>query len=225
VNHRVLVVADVRLFRDGIVDALRRHTDMTVVAAAATFAEATRGSHDLHPDVILIDAAMTQCHETIASVVTERPEIKVIVIGIGSDSRSLIDYAEAGVAGFVPREGSIDDVLLAVERAARGELDCSPRQAAALLCRVTELARGTHHPSERARLTLRESEVLRLIDHGFANKRIAGTLGIELATVKNHVHNILEKLQCRTRAEAAARSRGSTAGRPRVEPSLDALSN
>lgn len=223
VNYQVLVVADVRLFRDGIVHALSRRAEVSVVAAAATAAEATRLSRDLGPDVILIDSAMATCHETIQAVLSVQPQTKVIVIGMGVDSRSLLDYAEAGVAGFVSREGTIDDVVSAVERAARGELDCSPRQAAALLGRVTELARGIRHRGEGRRLTLREREVLRLIDHGLSNKQIASKLGIELPTVKNHVHNILEKLQCCGRVEAAERARARMVALPERDRSSPAL--
>lgn len=212
--HRLVVVADVRLFREGIVEALGRCAKIDVIADAATIAEAVRVCDALRPDVMLIDTAMSCCRETIHAVAANHPPIKVIAIGMSSDARSLIDYAEAGVAGFVPREGSIDDVVLAVERAANGELGCSPRQAAALLGRVTELARGVPPHSDHARLTDRESEVLRLVADGFSNKRIAATLGIELATVKNHVHNILEKLRCHSRAEAASRARVAIAVLP-----------
>lgn len=222
-DHRVLVVADVRLFRDGIVQALSRRPELSVVAAAATISEAARLSQDLGPDVILIDLAMATCRETIQAVLSVQPQVKVIAIGMGVDSRSLLDYAEAGVAGFVSREGTIDDVVSAVERAARGELDCSPRQAAALLGRVTELARGIRLGGKGRRLTLREREVLRLIDHGLSNKQIAGKLGIELATVKNHVHNILEKLQCCGRVEAAERARARIATLPEGDPASPAL--
>jgi DNA-binding NarL/FixJ family response regulator len=206
------------------VEALSRRAELMVAGAAATFEEAAQCARDLQPDVMLIDSAMAACRRTIHAVVTTLPAIKVIVIGMSADAQSLIEHAEAGVAGFVPRDGSIGDVVLAVERAARGELACSPRQAAALLGRVTELARGGSSVAERSRLTERESEVLRYIDHGLSNKRIAATLGIELATVKNHVHNILEKLQCRTRAEAASQARAAVAVLPGSDHPLRPLS-
>jgi DNA-binding NarL/FixJ family response regulator len=111
----------------------------------------------------------------------------------------------------VAREGSVHDLVDAVERAARGELQCSPQVAGTLIRRLAwrAAAGATLIPSP---LTARESEIVRLIDEGLSNKEIAVRLGIEVATVKNHVHNLLEKLRVRRRSEAAARLRVLPAG-------------
>src|SRR5439155_827652 len=111
------------------------------------------------------------------------------------------------------REASIDDLVTVIESVARGEAICSPRVAAGLLRRVAALAAGHGGDLPRAQLTNREREIVRLIDNGLSNKEIARALGIEVATVKNHVHNILEKLQVHRRGEAAARVRGTSRGR------------
>jgi DNA-binding NarL/FixJ family response regulator len=100
----------------------------------------------------------------------------------------------------------------------RGEFLCSPGTAATLLRRVAALAAERHTADNGARLTPREQQVVRLIDEGLSNKEIARRLSIEVRTVKNHVHSILEKLQVRRRGEAAARMRAVGASRLSGEP-------
>jgi DNA-binding CsgD family transcriptional regulator len=116
--------------------------------------------------------------------------------------------AEAGVVGYVGAEGSLDDVTAAIEGAARGEPRCTPQVVAALLRRVAALA-GEVRPTRVGlpALTGREHQVVALIEAGLSNKEIARRLHVEVATVKNHVHNILKKLQARSRVEIVARVR------------------
>ena len=126
------------------------------------------------------------------------------------------DWADA--ASHVVKKAP-DVVLLDTslpDSVARGEMLCSPRLAATLLRRVATLARGTRRLGP-VQLTPRELEIVELIDEGLSNKAIATRLSIELATVKNHVHNILEKLEVSSRAAAAARVRASS-GRRRARP-------
>jgi DNA-binding NarL/FixJ family response regulator len=104
----------------------------------------------------------------------------------------------------VLRDGTVDDLVATIESASRGELRCSAKIAAALLRRVADLATERDISKTNARLTRREQENACLVEEGLSNKEIAARLFIEVATVKNHVHNILEKLQVRTRGEAAA---------------------
>jgi DNA-binding NarL/FixJ family response regulator len=123
----------------------------------------------------------------------------------------VIPCAEAGVAACLPRETTLADLSATIERVAAGESNASPRVAAMLLRRIATLAERN---SPEANLTAREEEILVLIDDGLSNKQIARRLSIELPTVKNHVHNILEKLHVHRRYEAAARMRARTAALP-----------
>jgi DNA-binding NarL/FixJ family response regulator len=104
----------------------------------------------------------------------------------------------------VSREGSLEDLISALDSVSRGELLCPPRIAAGLRRRVAALAAARAPVGPRGHLTRREAEVAGLIDAGLSNKQIAQRLCIEVPTVKNHVHNILEKLQVHRRGEAAA---------------------
>ncbi len=130
-----------------------------------------------------------------------------MALAVSEVESDVLAWAEAGVVGYVPREASLEDLVSTIEAVVRGELRCSPRIAATLFRRVTKLSANRRHTPQGIHLTPRELEILDLIDHGLSNKQIAGKLGIEVATVKNHVHNILEKLQVNRRGEAAARMR------------------
>jgi DNA-binding NarL/FixJ family response regulator len=123
---------------------------------------------------------------------------------VGGNAADIIVCAEAGASGYVTREGSLADLVTAINSAAQDELACSPKIAAALIRRVATLAAAHRDDAVGARLSRREIEIVSLIDRGLTNKEIAGRLFIALATVKNHVHNVLDKLDVQGRDEAAA---------------------
>src|SRR5262249_10913963 len=133
------------------------------------------------------------------------PQVRVIGFGVEEIEGEILACAEAGLAGYVPCDASLDDLVVRVESVLRGELLCTPRMAATLFHRLeTQAGNGRGEPQAVA-LTAREREVLRLIDGGLSNKEIAVRLRIEVSTVKNHVHKVLEKLNVTSRAQAAAR--------------------
>jgi DNA-binding NarL/FixJ family response regulator len=200
---RVAVVAEVRLYRDGIAQALERDPRFEVVVVAGTSAEGIALIAERLPDVALVDLATRDGPALVRALLAEAPEVFVVTLGVDEDEDQLLPLAEAGMAGYVSREGSLDDLLATMESVSRGESLCSPRIAAALLRRVAALA-GEHRRPEPAPLTAREQQVLALVEQGLSNKQIARALTIQVPTVKNHVHTILEKLQVSRRGEAAA---------------------
>jgi two-component system nitrate/nitrite response regulator NarL len=204
----VLIVADIRLYRDGLADALARREALHVAGTAASREDAIAFLDTSHPDVVLVDMAMLDGHATAQALLEHMPDTRVVALAVPELERDVLSCAELGVAGLVPRDASLDELVATLECAARGEVRCSPRMAAAILRRLAKLA--TEHGAARldVLLTSRESEIIELIDRGLSNKEIARRLGIEVATVKNHVHNILEKLQVHRRSEAAAWARG-----------------
>jgi DNA-binding NarL/FixJ family response regulator len=143
----------------------------------------------------------------VRTLVAATPEIKVVALGIPGVEPDVIAIAEAGASGYVARDGSMDDLVAVVESVARGECLLSPDIAAKLFRRVATLAREPRLEPMDGKLTARELDVLGLIDDGLSNKEIAKALSIELPTVKNHVHSVLEKLNVRRRTAAAARAR------------------
>jgi DNA-binding NarL/FixJ family response regulator len=130
--------------------------------------------------------------------------VKVVAFSVAETEDEICECAEAGIAGYVARDGSKEDLIAAVEYAVRGEVICSPRAAACLFRRLAAHVRTTRQRPREAALTSREQDIIALIDKGLSNKEIARQLKISLPTVKNHVHNILEKLQVRRRGAAAA---------------------
>jgi DNA-binding NarL/FixJ family response regulator len=210
---RVAIVADTRLYREGLAQVLSRDSCITVVATAARQDEALTSLSDLHVDVILADMAMPESRAALRAIVERLPQARVVALGVVEENDDVLGCAEAGVAGYVPREASLGDLKRVIESVARGETICSPRVAAGLLRRVAALAAERGAGLRPSGLTGREHEIVCLIERGLSNKEIARHLGIEVATVKNHVHNLLEKLQVHRRGEAAARLRGTTRGR------------
>jgi DNA-binding NarL/FixJ family response regulator len=204
---RVLIVSAVRLFRDGIAQALDHPPRFHVVGTARTSQEAIARLGAQAADVALIDLALPGGLLLVREARDIRAEVKVVVLSVPDAEPDVIACVEAGAAGFVTVEGSLDDLSAVLESVGRGETLCSPRMAAALLRRVNALAerRGG---ALCATLTARERQIIRLLEYGLSNKEIARELQIELPTVKNHVHNILGKLQVARRSDVAARFRG-----------------
>ena len=208
---QVFIVADVSVHRDGLQELLEREACIDVIGAAATVPQSIAEISNLAPDVVLLDVAGENRVAAITALVQAIPGVKVIACAVPETEQDVIPCAEAGVAACLPRETPLTELGATIERVASGESIASPRVAAMLLRRVATLA-ARSSPDER--LTAREGEILELIDDGLSNKQIALRLSIELSTVKNHVHNILEKLQVHRRYEAAARMRGATAPLP-----------
>ena len=202
---RVLVVAGVRFYRDGIAAVLSADSRFEVVGCVADVPEAAAFA-SLEPDVILLDLAGADGPGRVRSLLRRAPAACVVALGVKEAEDDVLPLAEAGVAGYVTRDGSVDDLLAAIVSVAAGETICSPRMTATLLRRVALLARdrAAEEPDPERDLTSRERQIVALIDEGLSNKEIATRLRIELATVKNHVHNILEKLRVHRRGEAAA---------------------
>jgi DNA-binding NarL/FixJ family response regulator len=211
---RLLVVAESRFYREGLARCLEENDGITVAGTASSAVEAGalgRASADL----VLLDQSGRQGVGDIHALRHAMPGLPIVVLGLREVERELISCAEAGIAGYVALDASLDDLVAAIETAARGEMLCTPKLAATLLRHIGALA-ADRERSTRGRLTAREAEIVALIDQGLSNREIAERLCIEVPTVKNHVHSILGKLNVRRRGAAAAavRSRSeSGAGR------------
>jgi DNA-binding NarL/FixJ family response regulator len=118
------------------------------------------------------------------------------------DETQVLTCAQIGIAGYVTRDGSVEDVVAAIKAAARGEVHCSPKIAGSLFRRIAALSAERSGRTVSGALTAREAQILKLVQEGMSNKMISRNLGIELPTVKNHVHSILVKLGVHRRAEA-----------------------
>ena len=217
VARRVLVVDDTRLSREALTSFLESEPWVGAVDAAGDTAATMERLQCFQPDVVLLNMATVGSPGIVGAVVGADDAACVIAIGVSGSEDEAIALAEAGVAGYLLREASREDLAMAVQSLARGESLCPPQISAALLRRVASMAAERRSLAAGSHLTAREHQVLRLIDQGLSNRQIGQHLGIEVRTVKNHVHNILEKLHVHRRGEAAARMRAvgpSGAGPP-----------
>jgi two-component system, NarL family, nitrate/nitrite response regulator NarL len=207
VDITVLVVADVRLYREGLSASLGAQPGLAVVGATGERQAALDLLATGRPDVVVLDMATRDSLGLARAIVAARPSARIVAFAVEEVDREILVCAEAGVAAWVACEGSVDDLVATIKHVVRDELLCSPRITATLFRRLASLARGAAPTESSGGLTGREREIVALIDRGLSNKEIAQRLHLEVATVKNHVHNILEKLQVARRSEAAARLR------------------
>jgi two-component system nitrate/nitrite response regulator NarL len=203
----VFLVAETRFYREGLADALDRRSALRVVGTAATAGNALGRIRLLAPDVVLLDTAVGGMFELVRNLGGAAAPIPVIALALPERASEVVACAEAGVSGYVTQDASLDDLAGTIRDVLRGELRCPPRIAATLFKRVAALAAAPGRPVVATILTAREREVLAVLDEGLSNKQIAARLCIEIATVKNHVHHILEKLQVASRSEATAYAR------------------
>jgi two-component system, NarL family, nitrate/nitrite response regulator NarL len=202
---RLLILGETGLYREALAGSLRRDDRFEVVAVAADVAEALMVLDHVEADVLLVEMRTTDGADALRTLAKAAPHVKLVALGVPELEPDVIAIAEAGASGYVTPDGSIEDLASVVQCVERGEVLCSPGMTAGLFRHVGALARERGlDPIEK--LTARELDVLGLIQEGRSNKEIAAELSIELPTVKNHVHRILEKLHVHSRSEAAARA-------------------
>jgi DNA-binding NarL/FixJ family response regulator len=208
---RISIVVDVCLYREGLAAILGRHEQITVVASAASVDEFLAGAAQ-GPQIVLLDLTSADGLAAIELIASKLPQVKVVGLAVQPVEKEIIGWAEAGAAGFVARDATLDDLVAAVLAAAKGEI----RISGDLFRHVAALAASAQPQPDGARLTRREWEIVGLIEDGFSNKEIARRLCIQVSTVKNHVHNILNKLDARRRAQVVARVRAPELARRMV---------
>lgn len=211
---RVLIIHRNRILRESLAFVLAQQHNITLAAAVAGASEILGGVGQLRPDVIVMDLrplgreGLREAHLIRGGY----PEAKILMMGLTGLESDVLACIEAGAAGYLPQEASLEDLLNNIQAVAAKEALCSPKVAGALFSRLAESAREREirRLLGLPNLTRRELEIIALVEEGLSNKEIAVHLRIEVPTVKNHIHNILEKLQLGNRREAAryARERG-----------------
>jgi two-component system nitrate/nitrite response regulator NarL len=206
----VLIVADVRLYREGLAASLSGCAQLSVTATCGGRVDALSRLRDVAVDVAIVDMASRASLELIGDLRRASAAIKILAFAVEEVTADILDCAEAGATGYVTADASLEELVTAIECIAREELVCSPRIAATLFRRLSELTDGVVPGAPKGALTSRERQVFDFIRQGQSNKEIAQNLNIAEPTVKNHVHRVLEKLEVTTRAQAAARGVPST---------------
>jgi DNA-binding NarL/FixJ family response regulator len=202
----VLIVDDHAVFRRGLELVLAEEPDLEIVGEARDGLEAIERAADLLPDVVLMDVRMPVVGgiEAARRIRTARPGTKVVMLTGSENEEDLFAAVRVGATGYLLKEVATDEVAGAVRAVARGHAFIAPTMATKLLGEFNVLSRRVDSQLGAVpRLTDREVEVLRLVAKGMSNKEIATDLIIAENTVKNHVRNILDKLQLRSRMEAA----------------------
>lgn len=213
----LLILSETRLYREALAEALQRQPGLRVAGTAGDAGEGLERAIAAGADLLLVDATLPGALDLIRALGHEAPAAHAVLLGLPEDEDAVVACAEAGAAGYLARDASLEELVEAIRSVERGELICSPRTAGMLLRRLAWRAAAADVAAGPATapslLTRREAEILHLIDDGLSNKEIAVHLGIEVATVKNHVHNLLRKLHVRRRSEAAARTRPASSAR------------
>jgi DNA-binding NarL/FixJ family response regulator len=200
---RVLVVEDIRLHRESLVALLRSEAGVADAVGSAGGEDALARLGELDFEVVLVSLATTGIWASCRDVVAAAGPGRVIAYAVSGADDEVLACVAAGVSGYLLRTEPYPELVKAVLAAVRGEIRCPPSVAAVLMRRMGPQG-APPNVSGTGRLTAREREILALIDDGMSNKEIARKLSIEVRTVKNHVHNLLEKLQVHRRGEAAA---------------------
>ena len=206
---RVLLIEDNRLLREGIAAALDGQGDFEVIAQAED-GDAIRMLKESGktPDVVLLDLGLEKSNslQLMSSLRTELPDVRVIAMDILPEHVDMVEFVEAGGAGFILKSASLQDYVSTITSVAKGEKVLPAVLTASLFTQIVESALTSEKgiPDSAIRLTNREKEIVNLISEGLSNKEIAARLHIATHTVKSHVHNILEKLTLSSRLQIAA---------------------
>ncbi|MCL5256498.1 MAG: response regulator transcription factor [Chloroflexi bacterium] len=204
---RILLADDRPLFRKGLAALLSSRGDLIVVGEASDGCEAVDRARELQPDLILMDIHMPNCDGLKATriIKQEFPDIKIIMLTVSDDDESLFEAIKSGARGYLLKNLEPEQLFGYLEGVSRGEAPISPPMATKILTEFASQTRRAPAGEESKReLTQREREVLQLVTNGASNKEIAVRLNITENTVKNHLRNILEKLQLQNRVQIAA---------------------
>lgn len=204
---QAVIVSQVCLLRECIGKSLDQDASIRVVGDCATLDHALASMENLGPDMILLDAAFSGGANAAAQLSEAGGTTQIVAVGLEESEENILDWAEAGIAGYVADTASMGELPQLLKQIRWGGQSCSSRVVGALLRRVGRMGKRGELPggAPLAELTPREKTIHRCIGVGLTNKDIARQLNISIGTTKSHVHNILGKLNLTNRAQVAAR--------------------
>ena len=205
---RIVILHSHRLFRETLAMTLSQQEGIAVSCEVSSLDQIHVDGAEFQCDLFLVEASapLRRCLEQVRCLQTIVSGCKTIILGVPDTDEAVMFCIEVGGAsGYVLDNGSFDDLVRNIRAVAAGETVCSPHVANLAFTRISALARqanatGANQPQY---LTRREQDIIESIEKGLCNKEIAVRLGIEVSTVKNHVHNILDKLKLQDRRSAA----------------------
>lgn len=207
---RIVLIEDNRLLREGIATTLKGQADLRVVAALDGNHDSLLRVRKARPHVILMDLGLRNRNglRFVASITKELPQTKVIGMGLIPTQQDIVEFVEAGAAGFILKDATIRDVLRTIRAVAQGTKILPPLLTESLFTHVVNhaLRKVKGELPGAVRMTKREREIIVLIAEGLSNKEIAQRTYISTYTVKSHIHNILEKMSLHSRLQIATYS-------------------
>lgn len=208
-----VIVSDIRIYCDGLALMLKNAETFERVEECLNHHEAIAVVNFLKPDIVLVDMAMLQGYQVVKYLRDNFPDTRIIALALAEDDHCIVSCVEAGIAGYILRDSSLDDLLNAIREVLKGRLYCPERIASNIIDLLQRFINtpskvethsqqsSSHQPSPN--LTRREVQIADLMASGLSNKQIAQNLCIEVSTVKNHVHSILVKMGVENRTHAA----------------------
>jgi DNA-binding NarL/FixJ family response regulator len=206
---RVIIADDHELARLGLRTMLMPEPDLEVVGEAATGREAVELSRKLEPDLVLMDIRMPDLDGLVATraIKEELPRTSILIVTLSEDPDYLLEALRVGAAGYVLKDASRREVVMAVRQVLSGESPLDPKLAAQLIRRLATQTPPKDQPAKRGDdLTQRELDVVRLVAEGKTNAEIGQSLFVSVGTVKVHVEHIIDKLGVSDRTQAAVRA-------------------
>jgi len=206
---RVLVVDPSEVFRTGLRAVLDAETDVEIVGEVGDGAAAMQASEELQPDVVVLEVRLagTSGVDVARALLRARPELRILVLTWSEDEVDLRAAVRAGAQGYLLKDVPADELAAALRTVSLGKPMVSPALAPKLMSELaTAVRRDAPRAEGTARLTERELEVLRLVARGMSNRAVAESLFLSENTVKNHVRNILDKLEAHSRMEAVVKA-------------------
>lgn len=205
----IIILTPVRLLGDGLAACFSERPGMNVLAVVNDLAGLRETLATSEAEVVLIDATHGAEFYDVRAIAAEWSDVALVALGLNEQRDEVIRCGRAGFVGYIARDASVDELCNALREIVAGRLSCPPQIAGGLL---RALFRRESRPRDvdldvDPALTRRESEVLQLIGRGLSNKEIAGELCLSVATVKHHVHHILDKLKFKRRTQALQRVR------------------
>jgi DNA-binding NarL/FixJ family response regulator len=202
---RLVIVSSVRLVREGMAATLRDRRGIVVADAVGLSPPEISRIADAEPDIVLVDIGEVNPIAVGRMIKTVSPGVKLLAFPLDEIDDRVFACAAAGFSGYVARDSGAEGLHRALIDVMEGRMHCAPHIAAAMFNRLAVFLQKSETPEALRSLTSREKEIIALVQQGRSNKDIARRLAISSATVKNHMHNILQKLQVSRRAQAAAR--------------------
>ena len=200
----VMIVTESRFYGEALGECLSRDKRLNVSGVESDLETAAHHIKEFQPDIVLYDIRTPQGLLGVPALFKALSDVQIVALGLPDEERIVLAWAEVGIAGYVSSGASADNLKTAILATVRGELICSPRIAHAMCRKIHSAKENANCYMTPEKLTSREIQVLKRLEQGLSNDEISQELDICSSTVKNHVHNILDKLSVRSRGEAAA---------------------